>query len=65
LILDFKPDYVVILEVYGRAGLLKDPRFQKTYHLLEKLPTDIYDSDGMLIFEAVNRSLARQTRGEP
>jgi hypothetical protein len=65
LIVDFKPDYVVILEVYGRNGLLKDPRFQKTYRLLRKLPTDIYDSDGMLVFEAVHRSLAGQTPGEP
>jgi hypothetical protein len=65
LILDMKPDYVVILEVYGRNGLLKDPRFQKTYHLLRKLPTEIYDSDGMLVFEAVNRSLAGQTPGGP
>lgn len=65
LILDFKPDYVVILEVYGRNGLLKDPRFQKAYHLLRKLPTDIYDSNGMLVFEAVHRNLAGRAPGEP
>jgi arabinofuranosyltransferase len=51
LILDEKPDYIVILEVYGRAGLLKDTRFWKTYTLLRKIPTDIYGSDGMLIFK--------------
>lgn len=50
LIMDYKPDYVVILEVYGRLGLLKDDRFQKQYKLLEKIPTDMYGSDGMLIF---------------
>jgi hypothetical protein len=50
LILDEKPDYIIILEAYGRAGLLKDKQFQETYHLLDKIPTDIYGSDGMLIF---------------
>jgi hypothetical protein len=31
-------------------GLLPDPRFQARYRLLEKIETDIYGSDGMLIF---------------
>jgi hypothetical protein len=30
--------------------LLPDPRFRDRYHLLAKLETDIYGSDGMLIF---------------
>lgn len=51
LIIDQQPDFVVILEVYGREGLLKDARFQAGYALLEKIPTDMYGSDGMLIFE--------------
>jgi hypothetical protein len=51
LILDQQPDYVVILEVYGREGLLKDARFEQEYRLREKIPTDIYGSDGMLIFQ--------------
>ncbi len=51
LILDEQPDYIVILEVYGREGLLKDPRFWQQYALREKIPTDIYGSDGMLILE--------------
>ncbi|HEY5672066.1 MAG TPA: hypothetical protein VIS10_18890, partial [Anaerolineales bacterium] len=51
LIIDQAPDYVVILEVYGREGLLKDPRFQAAYHLRQKIPTDMYGSDGMLIYE--------------
>jgi hypothetical protein len=50
LIVDQQPDYVVILEVYGRAGLLQDPRFQAIYQLRQKIPTDMYGSDGMLIF---------------
>jgi len=53
LILDTQPDYLVILEVYARPGLLKDPRFTNDYHLIEKIPTDIYGSDGMLLFEKI------------
>jgi hypothetical protein len=51
LILDQKPDFVVILEIYGRLTLLKDPRFLAQYDLLRTLPTDIYGSNGMLIFK--------------
>ncbi len=50
LILDQKPDYVVILEVYARLTLLQDARFSQQYTLLRTLPTDIYGSRGMLIF---------------
>jgi hypothetical protein len=50
LILDQQPDFVVLLEVYGRNTLLKDPRFLQEYHLLDKIDTDMYGSDGMLIF---------------
>ena len=51
LIRDHQPDYLVFLEVYGRAGLLKAPFFNEAYTLLHKLPTDIYGSDGMLIYK--------------
>jgi hypothetical protein len=50
LILDQQPDYVVLLEVYGRAGLLPDPAFQAAYTLAETIPTDIYGSQGLLIY---------------
>lgn len=50
LIIDERPDYLVILEVYGREGLLKDPRFLNSYRLVEELPTDIYGSRAMLVF---------------
>ncbi len=50
LILDQQPDYLILLEVYGRLGLLRDPQFQQTYTLLETLPTDIYGSNGLLIY---------------
>lgn len=53
LIADQKPDYVVFLEVYGRRTLLTDPRFLADYTLRQKIPTDIYGSDSMLVYERV------------
>ena len=50
LIIDQQPEAVILLEVYGRMGLLKDERFLAQYRLVEKIPTDIYGSDGMLIY---------------
>ena len=50
LVLSLDPDFIVILEVYGRLGLLPDPRFQAQYELVERLDADIYGSRGMLIF---------------
>ena len=55
LILDMKPDLIVILEIYGRGGLITDNRFQDSYLLRHKIPADIYGSDGMLIFERVQK----------
>ena len=54
LILDEKPDAVILLEVYGRNGLLKDSRFVTAYRLLETIPTDMYGSHGMLLFERIH-----------
>jgi hypothetical protein len=49
--LDAKPDYIVILEVYGRKGLLLDERFKNSYRLIKKIASDIYGSNGMLLFQ--------------
>ncbi len=54
LILDQQPDYVVLLEVYGRKGLFVDPRFLAEYELIQKIPTDIYGSDGLLVWARRN-----------
>jgi len=54
LILEQKPDYIVILEVYGRGGLIGNPQFQIEYEQIKKIPTDIYGSDGMLIFRNIS-----------
>ncbi|MFQ5924342.1 MAG: hypothetical protein ACE5M4_16020, partial [Anaerolineales bacterium] len=50
LVADLKPEFIVILEVYGRNTLLQDRRFQMNYELQDVLSTDIYGSDGLLIF---------------
>jgi hypothetical protein len=50
LIVDQQPAAVIIPEVYGRLGLLRDAEFQRDYQLLDTLPTDIYGSRGLLIF---------------
>jgi len=50
LIIDQQPDAVIFLEVYGRNGLLKDERFLEQYQLIQTLPTNIYGSNGMLIY---------------
>jgi hypothetical protein len=52
-ILDELPDAVIILEVYGREGLLRDSRFIEQYTLLKKIDTDMYGSDGLLIYVKV------------
>lgn len=51
LILDQRPDYLVILEIYGRKSLFPNQAFQKQYHLLATIPTEIYSSRGLLIFK--------------
>ncbi len=53
LILDQKPDFLVILEVYGRRGLLRDPDFAASYALIGELDADLYGSEGMLIYQRV------------
>jgi hypothetical protein len=51
LILNQKPDYVVLLEVYGRLGLLQDPQFIRDYQLIQQIDTDIYGSHGLLVYQ--------------
>jgi hypothetical protein len=50
LINDQKPDWLVAPEVYLRKGVLLDTQFQAQYQLFEKIPSDIYGSDGLLVF---------------
>ncbi len=50
-VLEERPEYIVILEVYGRNTLAQDARFQDEYQLLRSYPTDIYGSTAMLVFQ--------------
>lgn len=50
LILDEKPDYLVLLEVYLRNTLARSEAFAEQYELYRKWPSDIYGSDGMLVY---------------
>lgn len=54
LVLDQQPEWLVILEVYGRRTLLTNPDFQQRYILHSSLPTGIYGSQGMLIFQRLD-----------
>ncbi len=53
LIIDIQPDYIIILETYGRNGLFVDDRFWALYEVREILDTDIYGSEGMYILEKI------------
>jgi hypothetical protein len=44
------PDYVVLLEVYGRNGLLKEARFGEDYELVDRIATNMYGSNGLLVY---------------
>lgn len=50
LILDRQPEYVVVMDLFIREGLLKEPRFLEQYEQLEFMPTDYY-GDGMYVFQ--------------
>ncbi|MBN2555342.1 MAG: hypothetical protein JXA97_05330 [Anaerolineales bacterium] len=51
LLLEEQPMFLVALEVYGRRTFLQDESFLNMYDCIQNLPSDIYGSDGMLIFE--------------
>ncbi len=50
LILAAEPEYVVLLDVYGRNGLLIDPQFVNQYRVCAQYPTDIYGSQFLLVY---------------
>lgn len=55
LILREQPDWLVVLEVYGRRTLMVEARFRQQYELWRVLPTDIYGSQGLLIFRRLDK----------
>lgn len=50
LIRDQRPAYLITPEVYVRLGVLPAVWFREQYQQIGKLDTDIYGSDGLLIF---------------
>ncbi len=50
MINELKPEYVVSLELFVRNSLKLSPQFMSGYTLLQKIPSDMYGSDGLLIF---------------
>lgn len=53
LIMDERPEFIAILEIYGRYGLFEDPRFQASYALIQFFPTDIYGTGGLAIYQLI------------
>jgi hypothetical protein len=45
-----QPDLVVLLEIFGRRGLLKDSRFRRDYRLWRTYPSRVFGSRGLLVF---------------
>jgi hypothetical protein len=50
LIIDAAPDAVVFLEIFGRRGLLLDPRFTRDYRLWRRYPSHVFGSRGLLVY---------------
>jgi hypothetical protein len=50
LILDYRPDIIVFLEIYGRNTLLQNDRFLETYRPYLEIPTTIYGSKAMYVY---------------
>ena len=59
-VLDEQPEFIVILEVYGRNSLARSSSFAAAYQLWRSYPTDIYDSTAMQVFELRESSDGRQ-----
>jgi hypothetical protein len=51
LIRSQQPDFIITLEVYVRESLVPQPWFQREYVQAQRLESDIYGSEGMLIFK--------------
>lgn len=54
LIDEQQPEWLVMLEVYGRNTLLEDAEFLASYRLTQEIPTDIYGSKAMLVFRRIS-----------
>jgi hypothetical protein len=50
LLLDERPDYAILLEAYVRNTLQRSPAFAEAYEVYRRWPTDIYGSEGLLVY---------------
>ena len=50
LILDERPDYAILLEVYARHTLHRSTAFAEAYEVYRRWPTDIYGSEGLFVY---------------
>jgi hypothetical protein len=50
LVAEAMPDFVVFLEIFGRMGLLRDPRFQRDYRLWRVYPSRTFGARGLLVY---------------
>jgi len=50
IILDYQPEYIVLMEDFVRNGLARDPAFEARYAQVEFIPTDYY-GDGMIMYQ--------------
>ena len=65
LIADRQPEIVVFLEVFGRKGLLRDPRFARDYRLWRVYPSRTFGSKGLLVYVRADLPWTRGGPGSP
>lgn len=53
LIMQARPDFVVSPDAFIRTTLLRSPVFRQTYRLIDWLPTTVFGSRRMLIFQRI------------
>jgi hypothetical protein len=51
LILDQRPEYVILLEVYIRHTLLESDAFDAQYELVDAIKTNILGSSAFMVFQ--------------
>jgi hypothetical protein len=50
IVFDYRPDYIVFMEMFVRHGLALDPEFEALYKIVKFIPTDFYGT-GMILYQ--------------
>ena len=50
IILDYRPDYIVLMEDFVHNGLARNSKFNELYAQVEFIPTDYYGT-GMILYQ--------------